>query len=105
MSKHNELLFLEDDVCFDDIHDNYYHNLTKKQKEWLDEGDTGLTVCDKCGLVQSWEGEVFCKGDDWQENINCDPYEVLCHACFDENRRTCRARLTIAYYKTIKARI
>ena len=81
MSKHNELLFLEDDVCFDDIHDNYYQNLTKKQKEWLDEGD------------------------DWQENINCDPYEVLCHACFDENRRTCRARLTIAYYKTIKARI
>lgn len=51
---------MEDDVCFDDIHDNYYHNLTKT-KEWLDEGDTGLTACDKCGLVQSWEGEVFAR--------------------------------------------
>ena len=100
MSKYNELLFLEVEVCFDDIHDNYYHKLTNKQKEWLDEGDTGLTSCDKCGLIQSWEGEVYCKGDsDWEENVNCHPYEVLCHACYYENSRTLKARLTIAYYK------
>ena len=100
MSKHNELLFTEDEVRFDDIHDNYFHKLTNKQKEWFDEGDTGLTCCDKCGLIQSWEGEVYCKGDfDWEENVNCHPYEVLCHACYYENSRTLKARLTIAYYK------
>ena len=101
MSKYNELLFTEDEVRFDDIHDNYYHKLTNEQKEWLNEGDTGLTSCDKCGLIQSWEGEVCCKGDDWEENVNCHPYEVLCHACYHENSRTLKARLTIAYYKTI----
>jgi hypothetical protein len=101
MSKYNELLFTEDEVRFDDIHDNYYHKLTNEQKEWLDEGDTGLTCCDKCGLIQSWEREVCCKGDDWEENVNCHPYEVLCHACYHENSRTLKARLTIAYYKTI----
>ena len=50
----------------------------------------------------SREGEVYCKGDfDWEENVNCHPYEVLCHACYYENSRTLKARLTIAYYKTI----
>ena len=40
------------------------------------------------------------KGDfDWEENVNCHPYEVLCHACYYENSRTLKARLTIAYYK------
>lgn len=99
MMKYNESLFIEDEVRFDDIHDNYYHKLTNKQKEWFDEGDTGLTSCDKCAIIQSWEGEVCCTGDDWEENINCHPYEVLCHACYYENSRTLKARLTMAWYK------
>tara|TARA_R100001086_G_scaffold239329_1_gene164652 strand:- start:493 stop:822 length:330 start_codon:yes stop_codon:yes gene_type:complete len=101
MSKYNEHLFYEKEVCFNDIYDNYYHKLTKEQKEWLDEGNTGLTSCDKCGIIQSWEGEVCCKGDDWEENVNCHPYDVLCHSCYDENSHTLRAIFTTAYYKTV----
>ena len=92
MSEYNE--------CFDQLYDNYYHKLTNEQKEWLDDFSE-LTCCDKCGLIQRWEGEVYCKGDfDWEENVNCHPYEVLCNACYYENSRTLKARLTIAYYKS-----
>ena len=85
-----------------EIHDNYYHKLTKEQKEWFDTADTGLVYCHKCDIIKSWEGEVNCKGDfDWKENVNCHPYEVLCHSCYDENSRTIKARLTIAYYKIV----
>ena len=91
MSKYNE--------CFAQLYDNYYHKLTNKQKELLDDFSE-LTCCDKCGLIQRWEGEVYCKGDfDWEENVNCHPYEVLCHACYYENSRTLKARLFVAYYK------
>ena len=89
----------EYDECFDQLYDNYYHKLSSKQKELLDDFFL-FFCCDKCGLIQRWEGEVYCKGDfDWEENVNCHPYEVLCHACYYENSRTLKARLTIAYYK------
>ena len=40
---------------YDDVHNNYYNNLTKNKKEWFDEeGYLELVVCDKCGLIQSW---------------------------------------------------
>ena len=89
----------EYDECFDQLYDNYYHKLSSKQKELLIDFSE-LIDCDKCGLIQRWEGEVYCKGDfDWEENVNCHPYEVLCGACYYENSRTLKARLTIAYYK------
>ena len=91
MSEYNE--------CFDQLYDNYYHKLSSKQKDLLDDFSE-LTYCDKCGLIQRWEGEVYCKGDDyWEESVNCHPYDVLCDACYYENSRTLKARLTIAYYK------
>ncbi len=99
--KHMKKVSIEKEVRFDDIYDNYYHKLTEEQKEWLDEGDTGLTCCDKCDIIQSWEGEVFCKGDDWEENVNCHPYDVLCYSCYHENSRTLRAIFTTAYYKAV----
>ena len=91
MSEYNE--------CFDQLYDNYYHKLSSKQKELLDDFSE-LTCCDKCGLIQRWEGEVYCKGDDyWEESVNYHPYEVLCDACYYEKSKTLKARLTIAYYK------
>ncbi len=91
---------------YDDVHNNYYDNLTKKQKEWFDEeGYEELVACDKCGLIQSWNasnGEVYCKGDmDWEENVKCHPYETLCSDCYSDNSKTIRTKLTLMYYKTI----
>ena len=89
----------EYDEYFDQLYDNYYHKLSSKQKELFHDFEE-LTYCDKCGLIQRWEGEVNCKGDfDWEESVNCHPHDVLCHACYYENSRTLKARLTIAYYK------
>ena len=77
-----------------EYYDKYIQDFTEEELEdfYI---DSDLTCCDKCGLIQNWDctyWEIYCKGDDLEEDITCGEYDVLCSSCYYENSKSIRTR-------------
>ena len=85
-----------------EYYNNYIQNFSEQEQEEFYINEEDFTDCEKCGLIQNWDctyGEIYCKGDDLEENINCGDYDFVCSSCFDENSKTLKSRILITYYK------
>jgi len=88
-----------------EYYDKYIQDFTKEEQDDFHINEEDLTSCDKCGLIQNWDctyGEIYCKGDDLEENITCSEYDVLCSSCYCENSKSIGTKIEIAYYVALK---
>ena len=87
-----------------EYYNKYIQNFTKEEQEKF-EDELDLTCCNKCGLIQNWDytyGEIYCKGDDLEEDITCGEYDVLCSSCYYENSKSIGTKIQIAYYVALE---
>jgi len=83
-----------------DIHNLYEYDLTQEEKDYFETEDTGLTACEKCQVIQRWEDEVYCKGEEcWETNVILGKYDVVCDDCYYDLSKSIMAKLEIVYYK------
>tara|TARA_B100000287_G_scaffold76329_1_gene68354 strand:- start:1649 stop:1960 length:312 start_codon:yes stop_codon:yes gene_type:complete len=83
-----------------DIHNLYEYDLTQEEKDYFETEDTGLTACEKCQIIQRWEDEVYCKGEEcWETNVILGKYDVVCDDCYYDLSKSIMAKLEIVYYK------
>jgi hypothetical protein len=88
-----------------EYYNKYIQDFTKEEQEDFHINEEDLTSCDKCGLIQNWDctyGEIYCKGDDLEENITCGEYDVLCSGCYYENSKSIGTKIEIAYYVALE---
>jgi hypothetical protein len=88
-----------------EYYNKYIQDFTKEEQEDFHINEEDLTSCDKCGLIQNWDctyGEIYCKGDDLEENITCGEYDVLCSGCYYENSKSIATKIEIAYYVALE---
>ena len=84
-----------------EYYDKYIQDFTKEEQENFNLNEEDLTSCDKCGLIQKWDcnfEEIYCKGEDLEENIICGEYDVLCSSCYYKNSKSIATKIQIAYY-------
>tara|TARA_A100001201_G_C4067815_1_gene194785 strand:+ start:924 stop:1214 length:291 start_codon:yes stop_codon:yes gene_type:complete len=87
-----------------EYYDKYIQDFTEEELEDFSI-NSDLTSCDKCGLIQKWDykyEEIYCKGDDLEENIICGEYDVLCSSCYYENSKSIGTKIEIAYYVALE---
>ncbi|HAI42562.1 MAG TPA: hypothetical protein DCM40_32885 [Maribacter sp.] len=87
-----------------EYYNKYIQDFTKEEQEdfYI---NSDLTSCDKCGLIQKWDykyEEIYCKGDDLEEDITCGEYDVLCSDCYYENSKSIATKIEIAYYVALE---
>ena len=93
---------IENEIYPRDIHNLYEYNLTQEEKDYFETEDTGLTACEKCQIIQRWENEVYCKGEEcWETNVILGKYYVVCDYCYYDLSKSIMAKFKIFYYKTI----
>jgi hypothetical protein len=88
-----------------EYYNKYIQDFTKEEQDDFHINEEDLACCDKCGLIQNWDctyGEIYCKGDDLEENITCGEYDVLCSGCYYENSKSIGTKIEIAYYVALE---
>ena len=88
-----------------EYYDKYIQDFTEVKQQDFHINKEDLTSCDKCGLIQKWDcnyGEIYCKGDDLEENITCGEYDVLCSSCYYESNKSIGTKIEIAYYVALE---
>mgnify|MGYP003128076572 FL=1 len=87
-----------------EYYDKYIQDFTKEEQEDF-HINSDLACCDKCGLIQYWDcnyGEIYCKGNDLEEDITCGEYDVLCSSCYYKNSKSIATKIEIAYYVALE---